>query len=89
MQLTGGSSSVLTGPWLGVDQPPLDDVDVDGVDDSSDGTLPAVPFVGVEKGAGELAVWGGHDLGADAGELAGLAVDDLGADLVVSVPDDF
>ena len=93
LQTTGGWSFVLTDPWLGVDQAPLDDVDGDGVDDSSDGTLPAVSFVGVEKEPGELAGLGGDDLGADAAELAGLADDDLGADLVgglvVSVPDDF
>ena len=51
---------------MGVDQPPLDDVDGDGVDDSSNGTLPAVSFVGVERDAGELAGLGGDDLGADA-----------------------
>ena len=65
---------------MGVDQPPLDDVEGDGVGNSRDETLPAVPFVGVEKNTGELAGLGADDLGADAGEVAGLAGDDLGAD---------
>ena len=79
---------------MGVDQPPLNDVDGDGVDDSSDGTLPGVYFVVLEKDAGELDGFGDDDLGADAGELPGFLADgDHGADLVegvvVSVPDDF